>query len=229
MSSLLEHLLEGDELLAKRGDDDANPTPNTKPVEPENKPLTAPQAKPPEPEPQLTPTSAQDTEVEDARAGEDAIFEHETTAEETCSSASAALPGMSDTCPSIPRASPVILVGFGTGANALLHLAAGPLSQERSDDVGVDSGGDGERALRDGVDGEFNETEGDSDAGNGVEAGGGLLRSILCRKGFRVGGLVLVNGFVSLDEQSTQARGIWRTMRCLSIGALSELGRRGGR
>lgn len=106
----------------------------------------------------------------------------------------------------------MIFVGFGTGANSILHLAAGPLRQERIENLRGGSGGDGRRSPFGDVGGEFNETEGGGDTGGGVEAGDGTLTSVLCRKGFRMGGLVLVNGFVSLDEQSTQASGSGR--RC---------------
>lgn len=211
VASLLEHLLEGDELLAKHGDGDANL--NSRPVEPGQEPLTVrrpstttPHANPPEPEPQPTLTTEPEAEVANARIGE-ALSERENTPEKALSSASAAPSSAPDTCLSVSRPTPVILVGFGTGANSLLYLATEPLRQERSEDLSGGNDGDGGRNLCDDVDSEFNEAEWGCDTGGGVEAGGGLLTSILSCKGFGVGGLVLVNGFVSLDEQSTQARG----------------------
>ena len=211
----MEHLLEEDELFAKHGDDDAGTPQDTKPMEPDNEPpLTArrpptatPHANLPEPEAHFTPTSSPGTGLQDVRDGEEKLSEQETTAKETLSPAPVASSGSSETRPSIPRANPVILVGFGTGANSLLHLAAGPLRQELSEDLDGNGGGDRRRALRHGDDGECKEGEGGIDTAGDVEAGGGLLRSVLCRKGFRVGGLILVNGFASLDGQSTQARG----------------------
>lgn len=208
MSSLLEHLLEGDELLAKHGDDEAKDPLHTKPVEPEKEPLnagppstTTSHANPPEQERQLSPTS----ELE----AEEKLSERENTPGEASSTASAAPPSASNTCSSFSRATPVILVGFGTGANSLLHLAAGPLSQERNEDLGGGGDGDGGCTLRD-------------------DAGGELLNSVLCRKGFRVGGLILVNGFISLDEQSTQARRMVDAA-VFAHWSLSKLGLWGGR
>lgn len=131
------------------------------------------------------------------------------------------------TCPSIHRTPAVILVGFGTGAHALLHLASGPLrdlsqslQHEHSSDRGGATGGAGGegkiegdgvgeydgRDLPNGLDDGNNEREqgGSGIHGGGAEASRGRLASVLHTKGLRVGGLVLANGFVSLDEQSTQ-------------------------
>lgn len=220
MSSLLEHLLVGDELLAKRDAHDANTPPGTKPVGPHKDHLTAHLTStttlPMEAEPQLAPPLEPEPEVVEARAGVAPSKRVNTPEEGDCVSAAAAPPGASDTCASVSRVTPVIFVGFGIGTNSLLHLAAGPLRQERGEELGEGSGRDGGRHLCDDVDGELNETEGGRDTGGGVEAGDGFLTSILYRKGFRMGGLVLVNGFVSLDEQSTQARG-------LRVGFFSEL------
>lgn len=202
VSSLLEHLLEGDELLVKQIDDDAPPPPNTKPGEPQKEHLavrppsrTAPHAAPSEQKPEAADASA-----------EVANSQRENTPEDARLSASAAPPKASDICSSLSQVTPMILVGFGTGANSLLHLAAGPLRQEGSEGLGRGGGGDGGKLPCDDVGGECNDT------------GGGLLASSLYRKGFRVGGLVLVNGFISLDEQSTQARGPSRLCGVCTLG-----------
>lgn len=99
-----------------------------------------------------------------------------------------------------PLPPPVVFVGFGTGANALLHLTAGLLSHS-------------------GCDQSYDPSD-NADMGRGKEVCGnapprhaydrweasGRLASLLRRKTLRIGGLVLANGFVSLNEESTQVR-----------------------
>lgn len=83
----------------------------------------------------------------------------------------------------------VVFVGFGIGANALLRLGESALLpvEERADNGETEVGklADSQRSSAD--DGEYG------------------LAPALSRKGLHVGGIVLVNGFVSLDERSAQA------------------------
>lgn len=244
VSTLLEHLLESEELLVKHSSvDGSNNLPNTKPSEPRHHDLTD---RPPE-----TTTAhfaaRSDPEAEAAEVATAAnLQESEQTPAASGSPASAVPPtARRSTCPSSSyRVPAVIFVGFGTGANALLHLTAGPLralSQspkhahggrggrggggggEGGGEGGQGREGDGGRDLPDGNDSGGNEQEQGSDIRGDAEASCGLLASVLRSKGLRVGGLVLANGFVSLDEQSTQARGPRR--RCDSLGVGSFLKR----
>lgn len=100
--------------------------------------------------------------------------------------------------------SPIIFVGFGTGANALLHLVASPalapFSIGKDRDGRGDDGDDAATEAGSGGRGGDDSTRGGDDSGGQV---GGSLIPVLRHNGLRVGGLVLVNGFVSLDEQST--------------------------
>lgn len=139
-------------------------------------------------------------------------------------------PNAQTLCPSPFEASPVIFVGFGTGANSTLHLAAAPIQHEHTDNSG---GGSRSSTLDDatrGVDGDngvskirigrsqritdandVGSTAQEQDTPNRNSRGkasDGLLVSMLRRHGFRMGGLILVNGFVSLDEQSMEVRGL---------------------
>lgn len=112
------------------------------------------------------------------------------------SSSPVAPPTETTTCPNASAA--VVFVGFGSGAHSLLHLAAGPLlplSPKCS--TTVDTTSSGGRCIRD------NTSTPDASRG-GSESG--RLALVLDRRGLRISGLVLVNGFVSLDEQSEQVR-----------------------
>lgn len=101
--------------------------------------------------------------------------------------------------------SPVIFVGFGAGANALLHLASSYLLLPSSGCGVVDIVSDGAATCsrmdvaNDGNDRRDVDHDGKSS---------GRLALALHRNALHVGGLVLVNGFVSLDKQSAQVRAL---------------------
>lgn len=99
--------------------------------------------------------------------------------------------------PSSPQALPVVFVGFGTGANVMLRLVSTELSPvDETTNIETDIVRSRE------VDGSRNKA-----------GGGSRLSKELARRGAHVGGLVLVNGFVSLDECSHEVSGgLWREM-----------------
>ncbi|CAM9107284.1 unnamed protein product [Ectocarpus sp. 6 AP-2014] len=221
VSTLLEHLLEGDELLLTIDKDK-----NDNGASPKVKPERNPDGHPPDPQPEMTPAPM-------------AVTPDPSTAEPVETMAAAGMQqsdiNASPPCPPPPKsprtsppareAFPVIFVGFGFGAHSLLHLAAGPLrtrsqrlKRRPRDNCGggcsdVDDFG-GCFSVGSGFHGDDNDSgigdhEQQRDGGNGGGGGtasDGRLASALYRKGLRVGGLVLVNGFFALDEQSTQAR-----------------------
>lgn len=224
VSNLLEHLLESDDLLAKHSNEDGNSTlPHGEPSKPRHHDLTG---GPPETKGAhfAARSHPEGGEVEVVAVAN--LQEGEQPQAPPCSPASVVQStARRSTCCSSDRVPAVIFVGFGTGANSLLHLASGPLrvlsqspKHEGGDGRGGRSGGvgegehgsggqvDGGRDLPDGHDGERRKREQGNDVRGGAEAGYGHLTSVLHNKGLRVGGLVLANGFVSLDEDSTQAR-----------------------
>lgn len=226
VSNLLEYLLEGDELLTKLSNDDGSKIlPSAKPSKPHRRDLTN---MPPETT-AANVAARSDPEVEEAAEAVTVanLQEGEQPQAPPCSPAASAVPSTprKSTCPSLHRAPAVIFVGFGTGAHALLRLASGPLralsqpphglsSSDRGGGTGGGGGGEGEGDggrdfPNDGLDGgDGNERE--QQSGRGNHGGGaetiycGRLASVLHNKGLRVGGMILANGFVSLDEQSTQ-------------------------
>ncbi|CAM9129624.1 unnamed protein product, partial [Hapterophycus canaliculatus] len=140
------------------------------------------------------------------------------------------------------EASPAIFVGFGTGANSILHLAAAPrrtssqpLQHEYKDDgvgglnstlhdtVGGVVGDDGASKVGCGRNPRgthpngvgIHEQERDPLIhGGGGKASDGLLVSMLRRQGLRISGLILVNGFMSVDEPATQVLHTLRKAFC---------------
>ncbi|CAM9910671.1 unnamed protein product, partial [Ectocarpus sp. 12 AP-2014] len=221
VSTLLEHLLEGDDLLPTI-DKDENDNGTSQKIKPERHP----NGRPTDPQPEMTPapmaatldpSTAEPVETT-AAAG---MQQNDIDAAPPCPSS----PKSPRSSPSTREAFPVIFVGFGFGAHSLLHLAAGPLrtclqppKRQPRDNCGggcsdVDDFGDcfpvGTDFHGDDKDSGIGVHEQQRDGGNG--GGGGIasdgrLASALYHKGLRAGGLVLVNGFVALDEQSTQAR-----------------------
>ena len=122
------------------------------------------------------------------------------------------------------ESTPVIFVGFGTGANSLLHLAvnsrlsAAPPARNAGDRCG--GGGvclDGQSGCGGGGmigRGHVRGSRTGSVGGGGCGGGGGggdsgssSLAAALHRSGLRVGGFVLVNGFVTLEKQASQVSG----------------------
>lgn len=221
VSALLEHLLEGDELLPTIDKEENHNGPSPK-VNLE----WHPDGHPTDPQPKTTP--AQMAATPDPSTAES--VENTTAAgmKQSDIDASAPRPSPPKSARSSPSSGedfPVIFVGFGFGAHSLLHLAAGPLrtrpqppKRKPSDNCGggcSDADGSGGYSS---VGSDFHGDDNDSgimgheqqqDGGNGGGGGtarDGRLASALYRKGLRVGGLVLVNGFFALDEQSTQAR-----------------------
>lgn len=221
VSTLLEHLLEGDELLPTIDKDK-----NDNGTSPKVKPERHPDGNPTDSQPEMTPapmaatpdpSTAEPVETM-AAAG---MQQSDIDASPPCPSP----PKSPRSSPSAREAFPVIFVGFGFGAHSLLHLAAGPLrtrsqppKRQPRDNCGggcsdVDDFGGcfsvGTDFHGDDNDSGIGDHEKQRDGGNGGGGGtasDGRLASALYRKGLRVGGLVLVNGFFALDEQSTQAR-----------------------
>lgn len=110
--------------------------------------------------------------------------------------------------------SPMIFVGFGTGANSLLHLAVSSRLSVSPSSGGGDLTGvvDGLSSSGGGVTGGGGHARGSfPDLPEGGGCGGGESRSPLAlalqRSALHVGGLVLVNGFVSLENQASKVRG----------------------
>lgn len=229
VSAILEHLLDGDELLAKHEQPVDGKTPRT--TQPESEPHHEQSGDRP-PSASVVPTAPQpdpDTNTTAATARQ----EGEGSPAPSSGSTAAPPPSTSSSPSQYPgrsSPSPVIFLGFGSGANALLHLAAGALGapahpgkrghSERFD--GRVSHHDGGGYERDGGGDGGHEGEYASDPCGGAEPAGGPLSSALQRRGLRVGGMVLVNGFVSLDEQSRQARGV--AMRGQDLSKLLSLG-----
>lgn len=95
-----------------------------------------------------------------------------------------------------PSRFPIIFVGFGIGAAALLSLGKGAVlpalarDDEYSCSGGIHAGGRKEDRPRHSKEESFG------------------LSSALHRRGLHVGGFVLVNGFVSLEDRSRQARNL---------------------
>lgn len=216
VSKLLEHLLESDELLVYHRDNNGNNNlPKAKPCKPLHHHLTngspattgAPFITRSDPEAEAVEVMTMDNlpDIERPQAP-------------SCPPDSAAqCTAQKSACASSHRVPAVIFVGFGTGANSLLHLVSGPLrarppppKHEHSigrggRGGGGDGGEDGDgRDLPDGHDAGGNEQEKGSDNRGGAEASCGRLASVLHSKGFRVGGLILANGFVALNGQSVQ-------------------------
>lgn len=93
-----------------------------------------------------------------------------------------------------PPRFPVVFVGFGTGANALLQLGTDTLLSPRTPDNGNgrdDTTEDGGSRT--------------SDTHCASDAECTRLTAALVGRGLHVGGLVLVNGFTELGEGSLQA------------------------
>ncbi len=213
VSAILEHLLDGDELVAKHEEPVDDTTPRTTQPEseprheqPGDRPLSA----------SVAPTASQPDPDKKAMAAT-VRQEGEDSPSPSSGSTPAPSPSSSSSRPQSPgrsSSSPVIFLGFGSGANSLLHLAAGALGApahpgkrgqgERFDGSAGDDDGGGYEHDEGGGGG--NEGEYVSDSCGGAGSAGGPLSSALRRRGLRVGGMVLVNGFVSLDEQSRQAR-----------------------
>lgn len=110
-------------------------------------------------------------------------------------SSSPAAPSTATTACSYVRAA-VVFVGFGSGAHSLLHLAAGPLLPLSPECTTANTS----NSRREGTHGSTSTR----DVLHACESG--RLALALDRRGLRISGLVLVNGFISLDEQSEQVR-----------------------
>lgn len=228
VSTLLEHLGEGGELL---------PTHNNDPKSPMVKPDESHAARPRQTDPETSDAHL----AAAAQPGEGGVQAVTATSPEGDKGDAASFefsasiqPNEPTFRPSYVEPSPVIFVGFGSGANAIVNLAAAPLrtppkhlrhecidhggGRRNSTPNDIVKGGDaddrfseissarGSRAASaDG--GGISEQERHSPTGDdGSQASDGLLVSMLRRQGLRIGGLVLVNGFISLDEQSTQVK-----------------------
>lgn len=101
--------------------------------------------------------------------------------------------------PSLKKSSsgfPVVFVGFGTGAHSLVSLGERALLSA----LGGDCNHSGSRGLG------CRKLSGDNQPNSSDKSSS--LASALVRRGLHVGGLILVNGFVSLEDRSCQARTI---------------------
>lgn len=110
-------------------------------------------------------------------------------------SSSPAAPPTATTACSCVRAA-VVFVGFGSGAHSLLHLATGPLLPVSPESTTAETNNSGRERVR--------ESTSTRDVFRACESG--RLALALDRRGLRISGLVLINGFISLDEQSEQVR-----------------------
>ena len=252
MSALLEHLLDGDELVPKRDgpmiietsslnetpaanenppaneSSSVNETPPANESPSANEPPsideapsvneTPPASERVEPRPSDPSDRQPDTAASSARrsafatsTGEAEPRENKTNSEPPFS---ADFPGPMGSSLPPSASSPIIFVGFGTGANSLLHLAVSSrlsVSPSSSGDC-LAGAGDDRSSSGAGVEGGGGHARGSfSDMPEGGGCGGGESRSPLAlalqRSALHVGGLVLINGFVSLENQASKVRG----------------------
>ncbi|CAM9926140.1 unnamed protein product, partial [Ectocarpus fasciculatus] len=233
VSALLEHLLEGDELLPTIDTDENDNGPSPKVT-----PQRHPDGHSTDPQPETTP--AQMAATPDPSTAESVETTMGAGMQQSDIDASPPCPSPPESprsSPSAREAFPVVFVGFGLGAHSLLHLAAGPLRtrsqpperKPRNDNfsggcssdadgigrrfsVGSDFRGDDNDSR---IGGHEQQRDGDGGGGGGGGAASdGRLALVLYRKELRVGGLVLVNGFFDLDEHSTSVVGNLRQAFC---------------
>lgn len=227
MSTLLEHLLDGQELVSKHDDLSANETSMVNEIPPATEPPPTNET----PSANEAPSVSETPSADELPPVDETLGPHPSDSSERSPHTAASTPPRSafdastesarpresqkDPAPQFSTvfptpmdgspssvSSPIIFVGFGTGANSLLHLA---VSSRLSASFPARNVGGG-RISSGGV-----VTSGAGHARGSCSDGGGESRSPLAlalrRSALHVGGLVLVNGFVSLEKQASKVRG----------------------